>query len=122
MLNFHDVPLNAVLTYLSAKAGLIIVSDVSLQGSVSVVAQQPISTNDIVNVLNDQLGKNNYAAVLEGRTLTIMDADRAKTYAVTPVRVANLSFTNIPIDDEIVTEILPLHTLKRRNWSRTCPT
>jgi hypothetical protein len=42
-------PLNAVLTYLSAKAGLIVVSDVSLQGKVSVVAQQPITTNDIVD-------------------------------------------------------------------------
>src|SRR5271154_5148043 len=55
VLNFHDVPLNAVLTYLSAKAGLIIVSDVNLQGKVSIVAQQPISTNDIVPLLNDQL-------------------------------------------------------------------
>jgi type II secretory pathway component GspD/PulD (secretin) len=112
VLNFHDVPLNAVLTYLSAKAGLIIVSDVSLQGRVSVVAAQPITTNDIVDLLNDQLGKNNYSAILQGRTLTIMDQERAKTYALTPVKVANEGYTNIPINDEIVTEILPLHTLQ----------
>jgi type II secretory pathway component GspD/PulD (secretin) len=110
VLNFHDVPLNAVLTYLSAKAGLIIVSDVNLQGKVSIVAQQPITTNDIVALLNDQLGKNNYSAMLQGRTLTIMDAERAKTYALTPVNVAG-SYTNIPMTDEMVTEILPLHTL-----------
>ena len=91
VLNFHDVPLTAVLNYLSAKAGLIIVSDVNLQGKVNVVAQQPITTNDIVDVLNDQLGKNNYAAVLQGRTLTIMDAERAKTYAGTPVKTATTS-------------------------------
>ena len=109
-LNFHDVPLNTVLTYLSAKAGLIIVSDVNLQGKVSVVAQQPITTNDIVSLLNDQLGKNNYSAMLEGRTLTIMDSERAKTYAATPVKIAN-GFSNIPMDDQTVTEILPLHTL-----------
>jgi hypothetical protein len=47
----------------------------------------------------------------QGRTLTIMDNERAKTYALTPVKVAG--FTNIPIDDEIVTEILPLHTFQR---------
>jgi type II secretory pathway component GspD/PulD (secretin) len=110
VLNFHDVPLNAVLTYLSAKAGLIVVSDVNLQGKVSIVAQQPITTNDIVSLLNDQLGKNNYSAMLQGRTLTIMDNERAKTYALTPVLVAGV-YTNIPITDEIVTEILPLHTL-----------
>jgi type II secretory pathway component GspD/PulD (secretin) len=39
-----------------------------------------------------------------------MDNDRAKTYALTPVNVAGV-YTNIPITDEIVTEILPLHTL-----------
>jgi type II secretory pathway component GspD/PulD (secretin) len=110
VLNFHDVPLNAVLTYLSAKAGLIIVSDVNLQGKVSIVAQQPITTNDIVSLLNDQLGKNHYSAMLQGRTLTIMDEERAKTYALTPVNVAG-TYTNIPITDEMVTEILPLHTL-----------
>jgi len=110
VLNFHDVPLNAVLTYLSAKAGLIIVSDVDLQGKVSVVAEQPISTNEVVTLLNDQLGKNNFAAILQGRTLTIMSAERAKTYANTPIKVPN-AYTNLLMDDEIVTAILPLHTL-----------
>jgi len=112
VLNFHDVPLNAVLTYLSAKAGLIIVSDVNLQGRVTVIATQPITTNDVVDLLNDQLGKNNFSAMLQGRTLTIMDFERAKTYALTKVKVANQGFTNIPVNDEIVTEILPLHTLQ----------
>jgi type II secretory pathway component GspD/PulD (secretin) len=110
VLNFQNVPLSAVLNYLSAKAGLVIVSDVSLQGRVSVVAKQPITTNEIVTLLNDQLGKNNYAALLQGRTLSIMDADRAKTYALTPVEVTT-SYTNMAINDEIVTAILPLHTL-----------
>jgi type II secretory pathway component GspD/PulD (secretin) len=110
LLNFHDVPLSAVLNYLSAKAGLIIVSDVNLQGNVSVVAKQPVTTNEIVTLLNDQLGKNNFGAILQGRTLHIMDAERLKTYALTPVHVAT-NVTGIPINDEIVTEILPLRTL-----------
>ena len=111
VLNFHDVPLTAVLNYLSAKAGLIVVSDLNLQGKVSIVAEQPVTTNDIVQILNDQLGKNEYSAVLKGRTLTIMTAEKAKTDAGTPVIVANNGYTNIPQDDRIVTEILPLHTL-----------
>jgi len=108
--NFHDVPLSAVLTYLAVKAGIIIDSDVNLQGRVSIVAEQPVTTNEIVQILNDQLSKNNYTAILRGRRLTIMESERAKTYAGTPVKVAG-SFTNIPMDDEMVTEILPLHTL-----------
>jgi type II secretory pathway component GspD/PulD (secretin) len=108
--NFHDVPLSAVLTYLATKAGIIIDSDVNLQGRVSIVAEQPVTTNDVVQILNDQLSKNNYTAILRGRRLTIMESERAKTYAGTPVKVAG-SFTNIPMDDEMVTEILPLHTL-----------
>jgi len=111
VLNFHDAPLSAVLNYLSAKAGLIIVSDVNnFDGKVSVVSRQPIGTNDIVDVLNDQLGKSGYAAILVGRRLTIMTTADAKIFAGTKVKVADV-FTNIPMDDEIVTEILPLHTL-----------
>jgi hypothetical protein len=41
ILNFHDVPLSTVLNYLSAKAGLIIVSDVDLNGIVT-VANNPV--------------------------------------------------------------------------------
>lgn len=111
ILNFHDAPLNAVLNYLSARAGLIIMSDVDLRGKVSVVAKQPVTTNEIVDVLTQQLAKNNYAVTLNGRTLTIMDASRAKTSAQTPVLVDRGGPTQIPINDEVVTEILPVHTL-----------
>jgi type II secretory pathway component GspD/PulD (secretin) len=111
VLNFHDVPLNTVLNYLSAKAGLIIVTDAALQGSVSVVAKQSIVTNEIVELLNGQLRKNNLTAILEGRTLRIMDAERAKTFASTPVKVAT-GPKQVGMTDEIVTEILPVNTLK----------
>jgi hypothetical protein len=66
----------------------------NLQGKVSIVAEQPITTNDIVQILNDQLGKNEFRHA-EGRTLTIMDSERAKTDAGTPVKVAN-SFNQHP--------------------------
>ncbi|HUD47993.1 MAG TPA: secretin N-terminal domain-containing protein [Candidatus Baltobacteraceae bacterium] len=112
ILNFHEVPLDAVLNYLSGKVGLIITSDVDLKGKVSVVAKQPVTTNEIVDLLNAQLARNNYAAVLSGRTLTIMDAARAKTSALTPVIVNSSGPNQIPFNDKIVTEILPIHTLQ----------
>ncbi len=110
VLNFHEVPLNTVLNYLSAKAGLIIVSDANMQGNVSVVAKQPIGTNDIVTLLDEELAKNNLGAVLEGRTLQIMDLDRIKSLHSTPVEVAT-NLANVKQSDEIVTEILPVVTL-----------
>jgi type II secretory pathway component GspD/PulD (secretin) len=111
VLNFHDVPLSAVLHYLSAKAGLIIVSDVDLKGKVSVVAEQPVATNEIVDLLSAQLARNNYAVALSGRTLTIMDAALAKTSALTPVILNQAGPKQVPLNDQIVTEILPLHSL-----------
>jgi len=110
-LNFHEVPLNAVLYYLSAKAGLIIMSDVDLVGKVTVVAEQPVATNEIVDLLSAQLARNNYAVALNGRTLTIMDAARAKTSALSPVIANNSGPKQIPLNDQIVTEILPIHSL-----------
>ncbi len=111
VLNFHEAPFSAVLNYLSAKAGFIIVSDADMNGTVSVVAKQPIGTNEIVGLLNEQLSKNNLTAILEGRTLRIMDSERAKTIASTPVKVATQP-GQIGKTDKIVTEILPVNTLK----------
>ncbi len=76
-----------------------------------VVAKQPIGTNDIVGLLNEQLSKNNLTAILEGRTLRIMDAEHAKTLAGTPVQVDTKGPSSIPLDDVIVTEIMPVQTL-----------
>jgi len=110
--DFQDVPLSAVLNYLSARAGLIVVSDVDVRGNVSVVAKQPVATNELIDLLNGQLSRNNYAAVLSGRTLTIMDANRARSSATTPVIVNNSGPDQIPVNEKMVTEILPLQSLQ----------
>jgi type II secretory pathway component GspD/PulD (secretin) len=107
-LNFHNAPLSVVLNYLSAKAGLTIISDVSLSGKVTLVARHPLTTNEVVDLLNQELGKNNYAATLENKTLTIYDIATAK--GNTPI-VVGKSPNDIPINDKLVTEILPVHTL-----------
>jgi type II secretory pathway component GspD/PulD (secretin) len=56
------------------------------------------------------LSKNDLTAVLQGRTLQVMDIARAKSLAGTPVRVA-MNPNQVTNTDEIVTEILPVHTL-----------
>jgi type II secretory pathway component GspD/PulD (secretin) len=110
LLNFQETPLRAVLDYLSAKAGLIVVSPADVQGSVTVTARQQVSIAEAVSLLNDQLSRNNYTAVLSGRTLTIMEASQARIDALTPV-VSDRPPAQIPVNNEIVTEILPVHTL-----------
>jgi type II secretory pathway component GspD/PulD (secretin) len=107
-LNFHDMPLNAVLNYLSSKAGLTIISDVDLSGKVSLVALHPLTTNEVITLLNMELSKNNYTATLNDKTLSITSSDKAKSAA--PIQVGR-SPKDIPVDAKIVTEILPVHTL-----------
>jgi type II secretory pathway component GspD/PulD (secretin) len=110
LLDFHEVPLQAVLNFLSEKAGLIVVSEAEVKGAVTLTASQPVSTDEAVNLLNDQLSRNNDTAVLDGRTLTVMEAPRARTSARTPV----LTVTNVasmPVNNVIVTAILPVHSL-----------
>jgi type II secretory pathway component GspD/PulD (secretin) len=109
-LNFQDAPLRAVLDYLSDRAGLIVVSEADVRGAVTVTARQPVSLAEAVSLLNDQLSRNHYTALFEGRTLTIMEASRARTNALTPVVTAS-DPAKIPVDNEIVTEILPVHIL-----------
>jgi len=110
LLNFRDVPLRQVLSYLSEKAGLIVVSEADVQGTLTVTALQPVSMREAVSLLNDQLSRNNCTAMLDGRTLTIMEASRATTNALTPVFTAT-DPARIPVNNEIVTEILPMHIL-----------
>jgi type II secretory pathway component GspD/PulD (secretin) len=111
VLNFQNVPLVVALDFLSAKAGWIIISDAVLRGSVSIVTKQPVGTNEIVDLLNEQLSRNNLTAILEGRTLQIMDSERAKLSAFTPVRSAR-GPADVANTDAMVTEILPVRILK----------
>ena len=110
LLNFQDAPLRAVLDYLSDKAGLIVVPEAEVRGAVTLTARQPVSVAEAVSLLNDQLSRNHYTALLDGRTLTIMEASRARTNALTPVLTAN-DPAKIPVNNEIVTAILPVHIL-----------
>jgi type II secretory pathway component GspD/PulD (secretin) len=110
IMNFRDVPLRAVLDYLSAKANLIVVSEADVQGAVTVTAKQPVSTAEAISLLNDQLSRNHYAAVIDGRTLRVMKASSAIMDAMTPV-LTLADTAGIPVNNEIVTEILPVHSL-----------
>ena len=105
-MNFRGVPLEMVLNYLSDAAGFIIVLDAQVRGKVDMWSNTPLTKDEAVNLLNTVLNKNGYAAIRNGRTLTIVNKDEAKTRDI-PVKQGS-DPANIPRNDEIVTQILPM--------------
>jgi general secretion pathway protein D len=111
-LNFRNAPLELVLNYLSDAAGFIIVMDTQVRGNVSVISSHPMTRNEAVDLLNAVLNKNGYAAIRDGRTLTILDKNEAKTRNI-PVKTSN-DPDSIPNNAEIVTQIIPIRFVEAR--------
>jgi type II secretory pathway component GspD/PulD (secretin) len=109
-MNFHDAPLNTVLNYLSKRMGFAISSDVEVRGNATIVSEQPVGTNEVLELLSSALAKNNYAVSRNGRILTITAMDNAKTGPLTPVNHPQ-SPDDIPMNDQMATDVLPVHTL-----------
>jgi len=107
-MNFHDVPLSTVLNYLSKRMGFVVASETEVRGNVTIVSEQPVSTNEVIGLLSSALAKNNYSVTRNGRVLTITTASDAKTDS--PVLSAEKP-DQIPMTDEIATYILPVHIL-----------
>jgi type II secretory pathway component GspD/PulD (secretin) len=106
-LNFDNVPLDMVLNYLSDAAGFIIILDTQVHGNVSVISSHPMTRDEAVDLLNSVLNQNGYAAIRDGRTLTIVDKNDAKTRDI-PVYTYDGDPASVPKNDEIVTEVIPV--------------
>ena len=111
-LNFRGAPLDSVLDYLSDAAGFIIVLDTQVHGSVDLWSDQPVTKDEAVDLLNSVLNKNGYAAIRDGRKLTIVDKNDAKTRNI-PVKTGN-DPDAIPDNDEIITQIIPIRFVEAR--------
>jgi len=105
-LNFRGVPLEMVLNYLSEAAGFIIVLDAQPRGKVDAWSNTPLTQEEAVDLLNSVLNKNGLASIRNGRTLTIVNKDEAKTRNI-PVKQGS-NPAGIPNNDEIVTQIMPV--------------
>jgi len=66
----------------------------------------------VVNLLNRELNRNNYAAIRDGRMLTIMNRSDARTSRI-PVKIGN-DPNSIPNTDEIATWIIPIRFVEAR--------
>ena len=116
LMNFRNAPLDMVLNYLSDAAGFIIVLDTQVRGNVSVISSHPMTQDEAVDLLNSVLNKNGYAAIRDGRTLTIVNKDDAKTRDI-PVKVES-DPQKIPKNDEIVTQIIPIRFVEAEQLTK----
>src|ERR1017187_9067049 len=105
-LNFRGAPLEMVLDYLSKAAGFTIVLETEVKGKVDVWNNRPLTRDEAVAVLDSALNRNGYAAVRNGRTLTIMSRDDAKKRNIPVMPGSNPEA--IPKTDEMVTQIIPV--------------
>ena len=110
-LNFNRAPLDMALNYLSDAAGFIIVQDTRVNGTVTVTGKH-LTRDEAVDLLNAVLNKNGYAAIREGRTLTIVDKNDAKNRDI-PVK-SGYNPEAIPNNAEIVTQIIPIRFVEAR--------
>jgi general secretion pathway protein D len=107
-LNFRGAPLDMVLNYFSEAAGFTIniKPGTSAKGKVDLWSSQTLTKDEALNLLDTVLNQNGLAAIHNGKTLTIINRDEAKTHDI-PVRLES-DPDKIPRTDEIVTQIIPV--------------
>lgn len=104
--NFRGASLDAILDYLSRAAGFIIVREASVQGKIDVVSHDPLNREEAVALLNTVLNKQGYAAIQNGRTLTIVTRDEARKRDI-PVHMGR-DPEKVPKSGEMVTQVIPV--------------
>jgi general secretion pathway protein D len=75
-------------------------------------SDRPVTKDEAVDLLNTVLNQNGYAAIRDGRKLTIMSKTDAKTRSI-PVKTSN-DPAAIPDNDEIATYIIPIRFVEAR--------
>jgi type II secretory pathway component GspD/PulD (secretin) len=119
-LNFRNAPLDRVLNHLSEAAGFVVVMETTVRGNVTVMNNHPMTRDEAVDLLNSVLGKNGYAAIRDGRTLTIVDRSSAKSRNI-PVKVSN-DPSQIPANEEVVTQIIPIRYVEAEQLAKDLST
>ncbi len=105
-LNFRGVPLEMVLDYFAEAAGFIIVPKVDIKGRVDVWSNESLTKDEAVDVLNNVLGRNGYAAFRTGRTLNIINKDEMRQRPI-PTNSGS-DPEKIPATESMVTQIIPV--------------
>jgi len=106
-LNFQDTPLQAVLEYLSEKAGLTVISEEPISnGRMTVISRQPISLDHALSLINSILKERDLTTILVGKTLKVVSLTNAKQETV-PVRTGRDPNAVMP-SDNVITYVIPV--------------
>ena len=105
-LNFKDASLHAVLEYFSEATGMVIVQEPIIDGRVTILSRQPLSTEEAIALLDTVLKSKGYAAIRTGRNLRIVPLSQAGKENV-PV-FSGSDPEQIPVADMVVTQIIPV--------------
>ena len=104
--NFRGAEIETVLNYLSEAAGFIIVLETDVQGEINAWSNNPITTDEAVDLLDTLLADKGYAVVRNNRILKIVDQEDAKKYNLPVKKGADPK--QIPTNDSMVTQIIPV--------------
>ncbi len=107
--NFRGASLDTVLNYMSEAAGLVIVLDTPVRGTIDMWSAQPVSRTEAIQLLNLALNKNGYTATLKGRNLVVSSKEDARKRNI-PIRTGN-DVREIPDNAEMVMQIIPLERI-----------
>jgi len=105
-LNFRDAQVTDVLEYISKTVGLVIVSDMPIEGRITVISEQPLDVDSAINLINTIIKEKEYAAIRVGQTLKIVALGSAKQMSI-PVHSGS-DPDKIIAGDEVVTHIIPI--------------
>ena len=107
-LNFRAASLDQVLNYFSEAAGYVInvKPGTSVRGKVDLWNSNPLTRAEALDLLDTVLIQNGLAAIRNGKTLTIVNKDEAKTQNI-PVNQGG-DPDKIPLTDKVVTQIIPV--------------
>jgi type II secretory pathway component GspD/PulD (secretin) len=107
-MNFRGASLETVLSYLSEAAGFIINvrPGTSVRGKVDVWSNDTLTKEEALELLDTVLNQNSLAAIRNGKVLSIVNRDEAKTQNVPVIQEADPA--KIPSTDRIVTQIIPV--------------
>ncbi len=105
-LDFHGAPLSLVLNYLSDVAGFVINLETEVRDRIDVSSDGAVTKDRAVELLNSSLKQHGYAVTRQGRILTVVNLDRAKTADLEVVTGNNPDA--ITRSDDMVTQIIPV--------------
>ncbi len=106
MFNFSNATVDSILDYLSEALGFIIIRESRIDARVSITSRQAVNAAEAVDLLNTVLRPMNYTALQTGRTLRIMNRDKAKKSNI-PVHFG-ADPRQIRDSDDLITQIIPL--------------